>query len=288
LFKRPDIFEWSELKEIYETAFAAKKAGQQIFAAAIGSVATVDTELAGQIFNRLFDEGGKDCQIMAINSLIHSILQQPLFTLSLGRRILNTSLQQHEPGLLDNYLVILRLLPRTHSREALSHLEEWFTESVFVNLRDAKILSELLAVLKITAETDPALAFQISQRIPIVNKGIAGGLAALYDNVSEHSDDYDLLGEALEAVGKISSFNQLRIGNALHRTLPRLGQKLGSGRVIEMVMRVYKNIKDEQPLRLLFKAALEIPGRGAAESAELLKDKDLPSAVRSLLSMRAR
>lgn len=286
--ERSDIFERAELKEICETAFAAKKAGQQVFASAIGSVATVDTELAGQIFNRLFDEAGKDCQIVAINSLSRSIQPQPLFTLSLGRRVLNTSLQQHDPGLLDNYLVILKSLPRTHSREALSYLEEWFTESVFANIRHTKILSELLAVLKITAETDPALAFQISQRIPIVNKGIAGGLAALYDNVSEHSDDSDLLGEVLEAVGKISSFNQLRMGNALRRTLPRLGQKLGSARVIEMVMRVYKNIKDEQPLRLLLKAALEIPGWGATENAELLKDKDLPGAVRSLLSMRAR
>jgi hypothetical protein len=288
LQERPDIFERAELEEIYQTSFAAQKAGREVFAAAIGAIATVDTELAERIFTRLFDEEGKDCQVVAVNSLLYSLRAKPSFALGFGRRVLNTSLQQRNPGLLDNYLVTLKSTPREHSRDLLAHLGEWFTELVFENLQHAKILGELLALLKVASEADPELAFRISQRIPIINKGIAGGLAALYDNVSEHSDDPNLLGAVLEAVGKISSFNQVRIGNALSRTLPRLGQKLGSSRVIEMVMTVYKEIKSEQSLRALFKAALEIPGWGAEENEALLRDKELPGAVRSLLSTRAR
>jgi hypothetical protein len=94
--------------------------------------------------------------------------------------------------------------------------------------------------LKTTAEADPDLSFRVSQRIPIVDKGIAGGLAALYDNVSEHTDDPELLGCLLQAVATVSVYNQVRIGNALSHILPRLGQKIGSAPVIEMVMSVYK------------------------------------------------
>ena len=89
-------------------------------------------------------------------------------------------------------------------------------------------------------------------------------------------------------MAKVSAYNQVRIGNALSRTLPRLGQKLGSASVIEMVMSVYKTIESEQSLRTLFKAALEIPGWGPKENAALLADKDLSSAVRSVLSTRTR
>jgi hypothetical protein len=169
----------------------------------------------------------------------------------------------------------------------LSHLNSWFTDAI-TQQQDAKILGELLALLKITTEADPDLSFRVSQRIPIVDKGIAGGLAALYDNVSEHTDDPELLGCLLQAVTTVSAYDQVRIGNALSRTLPRLGQKIGSAPVIEMVMSVYKNIKSEQSLRTLFKAALEIPDWGPKENAALLADRDLPGAVRSILSTRTR
>ena len=141
--------------------------------------------------------------------------------------------------------------------------------------------------MKIAAEADPDLSFRISQRLPIVSKGIAGGLAALYDNVSEHSDEQELLGSVLQAVAKVSAYNQVRIGNALSRALPRLGQKLGSAPVIEMVMSVYKTIESEQSLQAFIKAAFKIPGWGPIEDAALLADKNLPGAVRSILSTRS-
>ena len=89
-------------------------------------------------------------------------------------------------------------------------------------------------------------------------------------------------------MAKVCTYEQDRIKNALLRTLPRLGQKLGSKPVIEMVMSVYKTIESEKALEVLITAALKIPGWGPQEDAVLLADKNLPSAVRSILSTRTR
>jgi hypothetical protein len=283
--EKPDTFDSAELDEVYERSFALR-GGLEVIAAAVGAIATIDRNLAQTMFTRLFEEG-KDCQITVTNSLAYSLASDPEFTLQFGTRIIEVSLRRHLPGLLDNYLVTLKSVPRQHSALLLTHLDWWFTDTI-TQQQDPKILGELLALLKITAEADPNLSFRISQRIPIVNKGIAGGLAALYDNVSEHSDDPELLGDVLQAVATVSAHNQARMGNALSRTLPRLGQKIGSEPVIEMVMSVYKNIKSEQSLSALFKAALEIPGWGPKENAALLADNHLSIAVRSILSTRAR
>jgi hypothetical protein len=283
--EKPDIFDSAELHEVYETSFALQS-GPEVIAAAVGAIATVDRKLAQTMFTRLFEEG-KYCQITLINSLVYSLPSDPEFALQFGPRIIDVSSQQHIPGLLDNYLVTLKSIPRRHSALLLSHLNSWFTDAI-AQQQDAKILGELLALLKIAAEADPDLSFRVSQRIPIVNKGIAGGLAALYDNVSEHSDDPELLGSVLQAVARVSAYNQVRIGNALSRTLPRLGQKIGGATVIEMVMSVYKTIESEQSLRALFKAALEIPSWGHKENAALLADRDLSRAVRSILSTHTR
>lgn len=284
--EKPEIFDSAELHEVYETSFA-QQGGPQVIAAAVGAIATIDRKLAQTMFTRVFSEEGKDCQVTAIISLVYALASDAEFALQFGTRIIEVSLQQHIPGLLDNYLVTLKSTPRRHSALLLSHLNSWFTDAI-TQQQNEKILGELLALLKITAEADPDLSFRISQRIPIVSKGIAGGLAALYDNVSEHSDDPELLGSVLRAVARVSIYNQVRIGNALGRTLPRLGQKIGSAPVIEMVMSVYKTIESEQSLRVLFKAALEIPGWGPKENAALLADRDLSGAVRSILSTRTR
>jgi hypothetical protein len=283
----PDVFPTSELNEIYTRAFSINKSARQIFAAAIGAVAKVDAKLAEVVFNRVFNEEGKICQIAAVVSLQRAVQSQIDFTLSVGRTVLDTSLHQHIPGLLDNYVVILRQIPREASARVLERLDEWFTESV-CNQVDTKILSELLAILKMAAETDPNLAFHISQRIPVLNKGIAGGLAALYDNVSDHSDDRDLLARVLEGFRRIAAYSQLRMRNALRRSLPRLGRKLGSAKVIEMVMHVYAEIEDEQALRVWLRAAIEIPGWGPTQNSELLRDQHLPGTIRSLLSTRSK
>jgi len=284
--EKPDTFDSAELDEVYETSFTLES-GREVIAAAVGAIAKVDRELAHIMFNQLFTEEGKSCQKTVINSLFYSLTSDPEFALQFGPRIIEVSLKQHLPGLLDNYLMALKSTPRRHSALLLSHLNSWFTDRI-TQQQDAKILGELLALLKITAEADADLSFRISQRIPIVTKGIAGGLAALYDNVSEHTDDPELLSDVLQAVATVSIYNQARIGNALRRTLPRLGQKIGSTPVIEMVMSVYEDIKSEQSLQALFKAALEIPGWGPKENAALLADKDLSGAVRSILSTRTR
>jgi hypothetical protein len=283
--EKPDIFDSAELHEVYEAAFALQ-GSLKVIAGAVGAIATVDRNLAQTMFTRLFEEG-KDRQIAVTNSLVYSLRSDPKFALQFGPRIIEVSLQQHIPGLLDNYLVTLKSAPRQHSLLLLSHLNSWFTDAI-TQQQDAKILGELLSLLKITAEADPDLSFRVAQRIPIVGKGIAGGLAALYDNVSEHNDDPELLGRLLQAVATVAAYNQVRIGNALSRILPRLGQKIGSAPVIEMVMSVYKDIKSEQSLQDLFKAALEIPDWGPKENAALLADRDLSGTVRSILSTRTR
>ncbi len=283
---KPDTFDSAELYEIYERSFA-RQSSRKVIAAAVGAIATVDRKLAETMSTRLFNEEGKNCQITVINSLMYSLTSDPEFALQFGPRIIETSLQQHIPGLLDNFLVTLKATPRRHSALLLSRLDSWFTDAVMQQL-DAKILGELLALLRMAAEADPDLSFQISQRIPVNNKGLAGGLAALYDNVSAHSDDPELLGAVLQAVATVATYNQVRIGNALKRTLPRLGQKIGSTPVIEIVMSIYKTIESEQSLKDLFIAAFEVPGWGPKEDAALLEDKDLPRSVRSILSTRAR
>jgi len=282
--ERPDIFERNQLHRIYESAFV-DKAGRQVFAGATGGIATVDTGLAERIFNQVFAEEGKISQLAAVNSLQRSVQSHPAFTLSVGPKIVDAYLRQHEAGVLDNYIVVLRLIPKGNSAALLISLEKWFTASVVAQL-DSKIVSELLTVLKIACESNPRVAFTVSQRIEILDKGIAGGLAALYDNVSEHSKDVDLLSEVLTAFGKIAGYPQLRMGNALRRSLPRLARQLGSSPVIQMVMRAYPEVKDEQALRSLFRAAFAIPGWSERENAQLLKDKNLPGSIRGLLSTR--
>lgn len=55
-----------------------------------------------------------------------------------------------------------------------------------------------------------------------------------------------------------------------------------------MVMDVYTEIEDVQALKVLFRAAFEIPGWGVAQNSKLLKDPHLPGTIRSLLSTRAK
>lgn len=284
--KTPEVFDSAQLREVYENSFTSVE-GRQIIASAVGAIAAVDRELAEAMFQRLFIEEGKVCQITAVNSLEFSLESDPEFVLQFGPQIIDIFLQQHLKGLLDNYLVLLKKIPLSHAALLLSRLDQWFTEAITQQL-DEKITSELLALLRIATEADPDLTFRISQRIPISSKGIAGGLAALYDNISEHSEDPDVLGGLLSAVAKISTYDQVRIGNALSRTLPRLARKIGRTRVIEMVMSVYRTIENEKALSALVKAALKVPGWGPEEDAALLADKNLPRAVRSILSNRAR
>jgi len=97
-----------------------------------------------------------------------------------------------------------------------------------------------------------------------------------------------LLNAVLQAVAKVCIYDQDRIKNALLRTLPRLGEKIGSKPVIEMVMSVYKTIESDKALEVFVTAAVKIPGWGPQEDAVLLADKNLPSAVRSVLSTRTR
>ena len=137
------IFDSAELHEVYETSFASRSS-RKVIAAATGAIATVDRKLAETMFNQRFSEG-KDSQITAVNSLKYSLASDPDFAFQFGPRIIETSLQQHIPGLLDNYLVTLKSTPRHHSALLLSHLDSWFTDAITQH-QNEKIIGELLSL----------------------------------------------------------------------------------------------------------------------------------------------
>jgi hypothetical protein len=126
--EKPDIFDSTELLEVYEVSFALQ-GGLEVIAGAVGAIATVDRNLAQTMFTRLFEEG-KDCQIIVTNSLVYSLPSDPEFALQFGPLIIKVSLQQHIPGLLDNYLVTLKSALRQHSLLLLSRLNSWFTDAI--------------------------------------------------------------------------------------------------------------------------------------------------------------
>jgi hypothetical protein len=280
------VFCPDEVRRLYDIAFASSKAIKQRFAGTVGSIAKIDKGLADEILSRIFNKEGKDCQVAAINSLVHCLDSCPEFALDHGATVLKIATGTNRLGLLHSYLIVFKKLQRGHARTLLLHLDGWFTEEVLQSLGDSKTFGELLSLLKILAEADPRLAFNISKRIPIINKAVAGGLAALYDQVSEHSDEVSLLTDLLESVAVVSRFNQVRMANALRRTLARLDHKLGGRKVVEMVLGVYREISDERALETFFEAALRIPSWTEEDAATLLRDPDLPGSVRSILSTK--
>jgi hypothetical protein len=282
-----NVFEATEVRQLYDLAFQLSKAIKQRFAGMIGSIVKLDPELADEIFARLFTVANKDCQVAAINSLAQCINDNYEFVLKQSGRVLKAALSTHSLGLLHSYLIVLKRFPRPHALFLLRHLNDWLSETTLQSLRDEKAINELLAVLKIFAEANPRLAFDFSKRLPLISKGVAGGLAALYDRISQYSDEASLLSAILESVAIVSRFNQVRMKNALRRTLPRLDQKLGGRKVVEMVLRAYKDIHDEEALKTFIEAALRVSWT-AEEVATLLQDAELPGSVRSILSAQAK
>lgn len=279
-------FEVAEVRRLYDVAFTSPKAIKERFAGMVGSIAIIDRGLAGEIFSRILAKEEKDCQVVAINSLVYCLEACPEFAIDLGHPVLQRALATKRVGLLHSYLIVFKELPRRHATLLLQSLDDLLTEPVLVGLRDEKTFGELLTILRIFCKADVRLAFDLSGRIPITHKSVAGGLASLYDQISGHSDDRALLFDVLERVPVVSRFNQVRMRNALRRLLPRLDQKLGGRNVVEMVLRVYKEIIDEQALLTFIEAALRVPSWTDEDTRALLRDGDLPSSVLSLLSRK--
>ena len=74
------------------------------------------------------------------------------------------------------------------------------------------------------------------------------------------------------------------MGNALRGTLPRLDKELGDQRIVEMVLSVYKEIRDERALTTLIEAAVRVTLWTDEDSEILLTDPELPGSVRGILS----
>jgi hypothetical protein len=279
-----NVFEVAELRQVYNIAFTSSKAIRERFSGTVGSIALIDRKLAGKIFSRVFSKEVKDCQVAAISSLVYCLDACPEFALDQGRRVLKKALATQNLGLLHSYLIVFKSLPTRHAVFLLQALDDLFTKRVLESLRDDKTFGELLAILRIFAEANPRLVFDLSKRIPLTSKAVAGGLAGLYDQVSKYSDEKPLLLEVLKSVDKVSKFSQVRMGNALNRLLPRLDHKLGGKKVVEMVLQVYKKITDEQALKTFIEAALRVPSWTEEDTGTLLQDPGLLGSVRSLLS----
>lgn len=279
-------FEPREVRQLYESALASSKTLMQIFAGAIGSITRIDKQLADEIFERIFKTEGKDCKVAAVNSLTYCLDTCPEFALDQAGRVLKAALSTHHLGILHSYLIVLKDFPRDHAGYLLQRLSGWFTADILQELRDDKTFGELLTILKIIAEADPQRTFDFSKRIPLISKGVAGGLAALYDQVSEHGEGEPLLLDVLERVAEVSRFDQVRMKNALRRTLRQLDQKLGGRKVVEMVFETYKTITDEAALKTFIDAASRAASWTEDDTMRLLQGADLPGSVRGLLAAK--
>jgi hypothetical protein len=279
-------FEPREVRQLYDSAFASSKTLRQIFAGTIGSIVRIDKQLADEIFKRVFSTEGKDCQVAAVNSLSHCLDMCPEFALDQAGHVLKAALSNHHMGILHSYLIVLKEFPRDRAGYLLRRLSDWFTEEILQNLRDDKTFGELLTILKIIAEADPQKTFDFSKRIPLINKGVAGGMAALYDQVSEHGEGEPFLLDVLERVAEVSKFDQVRMKNALRRTLRQLDQKLGGRKVVETIFGTYKTITDEAALKTFIEAALRVTSWTEEDTMRLLQDADLPGSVRGLLAAK--
>ena len=282
------VFTPAEARHLYEIAFASSKTIRQIFAGATGSIANLDMPLAEEIFARVFTSEGKDCQVVAVKSLANCLQAHSEFVLNQAGRVLRTAMSTHELGILHDYLIIMKQLPRRHAALLLECLSHWFTRETLHQLSDNKTLGELLIILKIFAGTDPRSVFEFSKRLPLLNKGVAGGLASVYDQISKHTKEEALLLELLDSVAEVSKFDQVRMWKALRSTLRQLDQKLGGRKVVEAVLRTYKHIEDERSLKTFIDSALLVPSWTEEDTMTLLKDPDLPDSVRGLLASRTK
>jgi hypothetical protein len=165
----------------------------------------------------------------------------------------------------------------------------WFTPELLKGLHDEKVLSELLGVLKIACVSDPHLAFQVGRRVPVISKGVAGGLAALYDQVSARGEhDETLLRDVLDGVREICGYDQMRMGNAIQRILPRLSRGLGAKMVADWALETCRQIRNEQALNTFVKAALELPGWGEEETDALLRGEWMPESTVGIVLAKKR
>lgn len=289
LQESPLIFNTEMISQAFEIGLKSEVRAQRLLAGSVGAVAAVDEKLAGGLFSTVFEAGPREYRVAAVNSLRFCLNSRPEFVLSQGEKVLTLFRAKADTGVLDTYLVVLKEFPRERSGELLRALENWFTSELFRRLDNEKVLSELLGVLKVACLSDPGMALKIGQRVPIISKGVAGGLAALYDQVSARGeDDRGLLAEVLEGVRSISRYDQMRMGNALHRILPRLSRGLGVKKVAEWALETAEQIENEQSLNTFIKAALEIPGWGEEATEVLLRSGRLPDSTVGIILAKRR
>lgn len=280
LQENSSIFESGLVRRVFEAGLAAPPQSKRLLVGSVAAVAAVDRALADELFLKFFKNHSRVYRVAAVHSLRYCLTTYPEFALLQGNRIIDSIKAKPDIGILDTYLVGLKDFPRERAADLLLSLDGWFTPELLKGLQDEKVLSEFLAVLKIGCVSDPRLAFQVGRRVPVISKGVAGGLAALYDQVSARGEhDEELLKEVLGGVQEICGYDQMRMGNAIQRILPRLSRGLGAKVVAEWALETCRQIKNEQALNTFVKAALELPGWGEEETDALLRSEWVPNST---------
>ena len=279
-------FAEKDIETFYNFAMESPKNIKTEFAKIVGCIALLDENLADRIFREIINREGKFCQLAVIGSLRYCLAPFPEFILHQGKRIVNLALSRGIIGLLHVYLDILKDYQRPRGYELLECLNNWFTDAYFQRIRDEKSLNGILSILKIFAEENPYLALKMSNRFPLLTKGVAGALSALYDNISAHCDDRAILLKLVDQFAEVCKFNQRRISNSLRRALPRLDLKLGDRIVVDMILMTYKQIKEEQALEALIAAAIKVSSWTEQDTITLLEDTDFSGPARGLLLAR--
>jgi hypothetical protein len=275
--KNVEIFSPQDLASIYEAALESTNEVRRLFASLAGRIAVVDERLADKVITSAFG-GNEDQQNRAvIMSLEHCAKSHPQFVLDQTARVFTPALASHRLRYLQAFFRVLKSLAPVRGEQLLATLDEQFNVEVAEAINDGEVLTEFLRVLKISAYSNPPLAYRIASRCQIVSAGVAKDLAALYSNISDHSDDPALLSNLLEGFSNIAVLDGVHnniFRNALGRALPKIDRKLGGRHVAEMITKVYLRIKDERILVDLLEAADRVRSFTTQDRVEMLKRID--------------
>jgi hypothetical protein len=277
------LFEKAELTLFLESGFESSKEIERAIAGVVAYIAHVDEDLSDEAFLRILHTGDRDCRNAAIWSLKACLDDRPEFLMRQAKRVVDVSMSTKYFGYLHSLLEILKSFPRKKGDYLLNGLDRLFTQKYLEDIRDEKTIIGLLLILKIYAVSNASLALDISDRCILATKGVAGALSALYENITNHSDDPWVLNRILDNFTNVLGYRQTRIGNSLRRALLRLDEKLKSRRVVGMFFSTYKQVEDQKTLEDFVRAVIHVPSFTDQDAVELLNDPDLPSTVRGIV-----
>lgn len=271
-----EIFSAQDLAFVCDIASRSTGEVRRLLASVAGRVAVVDESLADRLIATVFANDKEEQHTAVIMSLEHCAESHPQFLLGQLGLIFQAALTLHRPRYLQALFRILKSFGRGPCELLLQRLDELFTEQVAGVINDGELLTEFIAVLKICAKSNPALAYRISTRCRITSSGVAKGLSALYANLADRSDDPQLLTEVLAGFVTVlqKEIHGNIVGNALGTALPRIDGKLGGRYVVDMVFTARRCIANEDTLVDLLNAAMRVSSFTQQDVAAMLNEVD--------------